>query len=306
MPRSTCPLPLAILPPAPIRNLPAGHCVGAWSVPPDVGAFVCETICTPSASGTAAQKANTWKLQTPGMPNWSAAALTLKLSPPVVWIGCNSVMTAWMPPTVNAPPPSTRWPGRAVRAEGLRRQVVERGLLLDDMHGAGRDAAAPGRRGSQHLSGEAGEAQGRAHHQRPENFTAYLHDFPSLCWSVPNGPVALAWVDAPRRCAASGGGGCGCCRSAVEHCAAAERAGESRTIPNGWASTCPVRLCEADRGQSLTVPRATEAGGPWSGRAVVAGKGCPLSWSLSQPGPRKAFLMISAVLTDQTPRYDHG
>ena len=45
------------------------------------------------------------------MPNWSAAAVTLKLSPPVVWIGCNSVMTAWTPPTVNAPPPSTRCPG---------------------------------------------------------------------------------------------------------------------------------------------------------------------------------------------------
>ncbi|MEV6637275.1 hypothetical protein AB0M54_41740 [Actinoplanes sp. NPDC051470] len=50
-------------------------------------------------------------LHTPAMPNWSAAAVTWNLSGPVAgWIGCISVITAWMPPTVKAPPPSTRSP----------------------------------------------------------------------------------------------------------------------------------------------------------------------------------------------------
>src|SRR6185503_13809257 len=85
VPRSTWPPPLSILPPAPIRLLPAGHCVDAWSVPADVGALVCGTISTPNAAGTEAQKAYTWNPQATEMPNWSAAAVTLKLSPPAVW-----------------------------------------------------------------------------------------------------------------------------------------------------------------------------------------------------------------------------
>lgn len=94
----------------------------------EVGALVCELICTPSAAGTVAQKANTWKFQATGMPDWSAAAVASKLSPFDVWIGCNSVMTAWTPPIVSAPP-STRCPDGQFARKGA---FVARVLTGDD------------------------------------------------------------------------------------------------------------------------------------------------------------------------------
>jgi hypothetical protein len=139
-----------------------------------------------------------------------------------VWIGCNSVMTAWMPPTVNAPPPSTRWPDGQFALAGF-----DACLSIADWPGAtctepgGMVVADAGATPSAPVAMTVRpRVTAGAHFFVERPFTApadapvtnvlrillrgFTISFSS--WSGPNGLVDLAW-GVRRRCVASGGGG---------------------------------------------------------------------------------------------------